>query len=471
VALVVCSLVPYLLLTVAIEPLSDAIGKSIGMPRSQLEVAISLSAGAYAAGTVLAVQLAMHFPARRLLIGYEIGFLTASVLAAWAPTAPVFIVAFIAQGLLTGLLLIAAVPPLVTSWPPAKMPITGGIMNLCIFGAVAAGPSVGGFLAPHGGWRPLFCGIAALAALALALSMLTFRDDPAIDHSAPWDVIAVSTAFVGCAAAFFGVGRLQATMKPSPGSLIPLVAGAALIVFLVVQQYRARDPLMPVKAAFTTVPAAGIFAALTASAASFGVMELLLGLLRTAGSPGRTALIFIPEIIAAVAVAALFAALFASRYTPVLAIGGLLMIVAAAALFLTVIPRVGPALAVVTGLAGLGVAASVSPGLFLAGLSLPSNLLPRVFALIELLRGVSAFLIAPILVTLAGSPARAAATQRSAAICLAIAAIGFLGSCALYLGGRPRLEKPDLGRWQSGEGPAWESPPLLQELRKDRVKV
>jgi hypothetical protein len=275
----------------------------------------------------------------------------------------------------------------------------------------------------------------------------------------------VSVAVVGCVAAFFGVGRLQATMRPGPAAIIPLAVGVALVLFLVVQQYRAENPLMPVKAVFTTVPAAGIFAALTASAASFGVMELLLGVLRTSSSPGRMALVFVPEILAAVAMAAVFAALFGSRYTPVLAIGGLLMIAAAAAVFLTAISAVGPAPAVVTGLAGIGVAASVSPGLFLAGLSLPSNVLPRVFALIELLRGVSAFLVAPLLVALAGSPARPATTRLSVVICLVIAGVGFAGAIALFVSGRPRLVKPDLRRWQAGEGPAWDSPPLLATLR------
>lgn len=44
-------------------------------------------------------------------------------------------------------------------------------------------------------------------------------------------------------------------------------------------------------------------------------------------------------------------------------------------------------------------------------------------------------------------------------VCLAIAVVGFLGGSALYLSGRPRLETPDLDRWQGGDEPAWSSPP------------
>ncbi|MGW4463851.1 hypothetical protein [Micromonospora sp. NPDC004704] len=132
----VCSLVPYLVLAVAVLSLGEIISTSLAISRPTLQVTASVSAGAYAVGTLLAVQFAMHLPPRRMLITYEICFVVASVLAATAPNAPVFIGAFIAQGLLTSLMLIAALPPLVTAWPASKMPITAGILNLCIFGAL-----------------------------------------------------------------------------------------------------------------------------------------------------------------------------------------------------------------------------------------------------------------------------------------------------------------------------------------------
>ncbi|MEV4628183.1 MFS transporter [Micromonospora sp. NPDC049523] len=176
--LVVCSLVPYLVLTVAVLSLGEIISPSLGISRATLQVVASMSAGAYAVGTLLAVQLAMHLPPRRMLVVYEVCFVVASVLAAAAPNAPVFIGAFIAQGLLTSLMLIAALPPLVTSWPASKMPITAGILNLCIFGAVAAGPTIGALQAAGGSWRWLFWGVAVVAGLALLFSVLTFRDTP-----------------------------------------------------------------------------------------------------------------------------------------------------------------------------------------------------------------------------------------------------------------------------------------------------
>jgi MFS family permease len=470
VALVVCSLVPYLVLTVAVFPLGELISTSLGISRPALQVTTSLSAGAYAVGTLLAAQLALHLPPRRMLIGYEVCFFVASILAAGAPNAAVFIPAFIAQGLLTSLMLIAALPPLVTSWPATKMPISAGILNLCIFGAVAAGPAIGALQATAGSWRLLFWGVAAVAGLALLFSILTFRDTPPQDPSAPWDIVALALGITGCGAAFYGAGQLQASMSADVRSVVPLITGVALIAFLVVYEYRLPNPLVPVKALATSVPLAGILAALTASATAFGAMELLLAVLRTASTPGTTALIFLPEFVAAIAVAGLFAALFRTRFTPLLPAVGLLMIGASAALLVGTLPAIGPPLAAATGLLGLGVAAAVSPALFLAGLSLRAKRLQRVFALIELLRAVTAFLTAPILVFLAGTLGndQTSGTRGALWICLAIAAVGLAGASALYLSGRPRLETPDLERWQGRGEPAWQSPPLLSALPRRR---
>ena len=56
------------------------------------------------------------------------------------------------------------------------------------------------------------------------LALLTFEDDPPADEGAPWDIVAVILAGVGCAAAFYGASRLESA-GPSPSSLVPLIAG------------------------------------------------------------------------------------------------------------------------------------------------------------------------------------------------------------------------------------------------------
>lgn len=465
-ALVVLALVPFLMLTAAVFPLLPLMSKSLGLSMPALDITIGLSDAAYAFGTVLAVQFAVHLPARRMLLLYVSAFVLAAVLAAWSPNGPVFVAAFIVEGLCTSLMLIAAVPPLVTGWPTAKMPATGVIMNLCVFGAVALGPTIGGVQAAAGTWRPLFWGVAGVGVLALLFSLLTFADQPAADRSAPWDIVAVALAGCGSAAAFFGAAQLQAG-GPGPRSLAPLLAGLAMIVALVVHQYRSKRPLMPVRQLATTFPACGILIVMSASAASVALTDLVLTALQGKSSPAHTALLFLPEFGAAVATAVLFGVLFRTRFTPVLAVGGLVMLTAAAALLTGLAAGGGTLVAVGAGLIGFGVGASVSPALFITGFSLRSAQIQRVFALVELLRGVTAFMAAPILLYLATAigTSPAAGTRAAIWICLVIAVGGAVGAAALFVLGGGRLQKPDLDRWTDGE-PAWTSPPLLGRLRR-----
>ena len=120
-----------------------------------------------------------------------------------------------------------------------------------------------------------------------------------------------------------------------------------------------------------------------------------------------------------------------------------------------------------SGLVGLGVGGSVAPALFIAGFSLRNNALQRVFAIIELLRAVAAFMVAPVLAhvaaTVGGSPA--AGTHTALWICFGIATGGTLVAVSLYVLGRVRPPAPALEVWMSGEAPAWYSPPLLDRIR------
>ena len=111
----------------------------------------------------------------------------------------------------------------------------------------------------------------------------------------------------------------------------------------------------------------------------------------------------------------------------------------------------------------------MSPALFIAGFSLRSAEIQRVFALVELLRGVAAFMVAPLLLHLAmttgGNPL--AGGQTAMWVAFGIAAGGGLLALYVFLLGRARLQRPDLEAWNGGDEPAWESPPLGAGIRRE----
>jgi MFS family permease len=402
-----------------------------------------------------------------MLVLYAALFLIASVLAAGALTPGLFIAGRVMQGLTTSLMLIAAVPPLVIGWPVSRTRWTGMTMNMCIFGAVALGPVIGGVQAGAHDYRPLLWIVAGMGAVALLLVLLTFEDQQPQDRSAPWDWVAQVLAGGGCAAAFFGASELATHRLLSLIVFLPLLTGIAMVLALVVHQYSVRRPLMPVRSLVHTLPLSGIVVAMCAGAASIAIVELTETALQTRFSPTHAGMLFWPEFGAALVATSLFAAVFTTRFIPLLALFGLTMLAAGAAVLSGVATGPESLVAVGSGLVGLGVGASVSPALFMAGFSQRSDQLQRVFALVELLRGVAAFLVAPILLHLAKTIGRTPAEGIGTGIwiCFGLALAGAAIATYLFVLGRVRLRPPDLERWLGGDGPALESPPLLAGIR------
>jgi MFS family permease len=470
VVLVLLALTPYLVLSTALQPLQPLIAKDLGLSARAMGLTAGMANAAYAFGAVLAVQVGSRVRPRRMLVLYATLFVIGSALAAWAPVAGLYVAGHVTQGLATGLLLIGAVPPLVLSWGTDKLSRTAIVMNLGIFGAVALGPVVGGVAAGSGAWRPLLWIVCAVGVAALAFALLSFEDAEAQDPDAPVDVVALVLAAGGCGAAFFGVSELMGRRATDAIVLWPVLAGLTMLVALVVHQWISEDPLIPVRKIAHTVPVLAIVVAMAAGAASVGLVQLTQTALQMKGvAPRHAGMLFWPEIGMALVAALIFSRLFFTRYTPLLALGGL-AVLAAGGVVLTGAARGGDALVVVgSGLVGFGVGASVSPALFLAGFSLPSSDLPRVFAFIELLRGVAAFLVGPALLQLAMTTRPPDAGLRDATwIAAAVAAAGLVVAAGIALAGRMRLHVPDVERWQEGEGTAIPSPPIAAAVRAPR---
>lgn len=470
VALVLLCLTPYLVLSSAFSPVQMLVGADLHMSMRTLQLATGMANAAYAFGAVLAVQLAAKLPQRRLLISYSSVFVAGSVLAATATQGGFFIAGHVLQGFGTGLMLIAAVPPLILSFGKEKLPITAVVMNLGLFGAVALGPVVGGASGGTTTWRPLFYIIAGLGVLALLLTVLTFEDDPAGQPEAPVDLIALSLAVAACASLFFGVSELTGRSPLNWLFLVPVGCGAAFLVALLVHQYVALNPLIPVRQLVHTVPVAAIVIAMAAGAGSIALIELAeTGLMIHKDGVYHASVLFWPEFGAAIAAAILFGKLFFTRWSLVLALGGLFVLAGGGFVVLGSATTNGVVVLVGSGLIGFGVGSSVSPALFLAAFSIESPLLPRVFAIVELLRGVAAFLVGPLLLQLAMRNGRTPAVGNKAGVYVACGLVllgAVIASVVLALG-RHRLRAPVIDPWLAGEQPALTSAPVGDALRTD----
>ncbi|WP_197379282.1 MFS transporter [Mycolicibacterium mengxianglii] len=469
-AMVTLALIPYLALSSAIDPLVPIISEQLHMSAQAMTLTSGLGNAAYAIGTVLAVQFAQHLPQRRMLLLYAVLLVVGSVAAAAAPNAAFFIGGHIVQGLSTSMLLIAAAPPLTIGFPRSKLRNTAVIMNMCVFGAVALGPFVGGVQAEANAWRPLFWIVAAIALLALILAALTFDDAPPADLDAPRDLRAIALAAVGCTAAFVGAAQLTSHGFSDFAVTGPMFGGLILIVVLIVYQFRARRPLLTVRTMLTSaIPVAGVGVALFAAAASVAATVLTAAVFLETYSPAHVGLLYLPELAGAVVMAVVFGIVISRRAMHYLPLVGMALLAAGIAVFRFALPANQPLAVLGSTLTGLALGATVAPALFVAGFSLKSNSLQRVFAIIELLRAVAAFMVAPIFVYFAthvtGDLVEGTGIALWIGFGLAIAGAVFGVAVYVLSGARPQV--PDLDEFLDGDSPAWYSPPLLARLRSD----
>ena len=467
-AMVMLALIPYLALSAALGPITPIIAEQLHASAQTMSLASGLSNAAYAVGTVLAVALAQHLPQRRVMIGYAVLLVIGSILAAAAQNIGMFIAGHVIQGLCTSLLLIAAIPPLALGYPTSKLRTTAVIMNMCIFGAVALGPTIGGLQAEAGAWRPLFWVVAAISVSALMLALLTFEDAPPADPESPRDLPALGLAAVGCVAAFFGASELLTHPFLDPLTIVPLLGGLAVIVVLLVYQYSAKNPLLTIRAMLrSTIPVAGIALALFAAAAAVSATTLTAAVLADSYSPLHLGLLYLPEVAGAVITAVALGQVITKRSIHFLPLIGMGFLAAGIAVFRIEVPSSEGLTLLGSFLTGIGLGATVAPALFVAGFSLQAANLQRVFAIVELLRAVAAFMIAPIFVHFASTVGGNLNTGTGIALWIGLGlAVGGAGiAVALYALGGARPQAPDLEGFLEGRGAAWYSPPLLARVR------
>jgi hypothetical protein len=327
---------------------------------------------------------------------------------------------------------------------------------------------MGGIQANAHAWRPLFFIVAGISLAALVLSVLTFEDAPPADTSAPLSPLAIALAAAGPVAAFYGASELLTHRFLEPRTFGALVIGLALILVLVVYQARSRRPLLTIGSMLrSTMPVAGITVALFAAAASVSATALTANELAGRYDPLHLGLLYLPELGGAILTAYALGAVINKRAMHYLPLVGMALLGCGIGVFRIQVPPTQALTLIGSGLTGLGLGATVAPALFVAGLSLPSQNLQRVFAIVELFRAVAAFMIAPVFAHFAATVSGSVSSGTGTAlwIGLGLAAGGAAVAVVLYALGGARPQTPDLEQFMNGETAAWYSPPLLAAIR------
>lgn len=473
-AIALIALVPYILVTSASDLYQKQIGADLGMSKTALSLAASFATAGYAFGALLGGDLINRLRKHWLFLGCEALVALAWASAALAPGPVLYGIGTVLQGFATGMLLVVALPPTVQNFSWKRVPVTAVFINIGLFGAVAAGPLLGGAIAAVHGWRWLYGGFAVVSAIAALFALAIIPDEDPKQPDLRFDWPALLLALGGTFLPFGGVALLSSVGFGAPIVLVPLIVGIACFVALLLIEYHAEEPLAPVEKMWNTLPVIGTLIATFGGGVFVTLMRLTVTWYQKVGhlTPPGTGTMFWPQLAAVCVAAVLLGLVFNTRYLPVLVLVGMLVLCGGGALLLIADgPRNHGLLMIAVALLGFGAGTTVSPGLFLGGFSLPSAVLGRIVALIELVRSVGDFLIAPVMAKLAALFSRpemidTAGIHAAVAISVAAAAGTTLLCLLIYATSGLRLPRPDLECWLEKDGTALDSPPLFARWRK-----
>ena len=188
-------------------------------------------------------------PRNLFIVGVAV-FTIGSAASGFAHDPTQLILARALQGLGAAIMAPQGIPMIVRLFPPGRsggaFAVIGALSGL----AVLAGPTLGGFIVDHWGWRWIFYLNVPIGALTLALALIAVPDiRTGVRHRL--DVPGVLLATAGLLCVVFGLIEGQhygwGTIR-GPIS-IPLVIGAGVALLLVFLGYQARiqrgEPLLP----------------------------------------------------------------------------------------------------------------------------------------------------------------------------------------------------------------------------------
>ena len=449
-AIALAALIPYILVVGGSTLFRPQVVSDLGSSQGAISIISGLATAGYAFGALLGGDIVQRFHQRRLFLIWQIVLIAVWVISAEAPDAAVYGIGRVAAGFATGLQLVTALPLTVRQFPPTRTPLTAAFIDIAFFGGVAAGPLICGLVADGHAWRIFFAALAGLSALDWLLAFFTLPWREPFNPNLRLDWTGLALGFGATFLPFAASGALSAAGFASFLFTVLMAIGIACRSFdrricqgraactcekdgLSFPHRRHRDRnvrrqcLRQLRGTRVTVHAA-----------------------RRAPFPACGRLSLCPQIAGVVVSATLLGLLFSTRFLPVLAFGGMLLVIAGGAL----LAAHGAKPDVWLGVSGLlGVGAGHCLARPVHGKLVPA--LATHWADFRACRACQVgadFMLAPVMTQVAhvlsgGTKLKAAAIQDATWITLAIPVLALIAVAAIFLRAGAPLPRPNLKAW------------------------
>lgn len=194
------------------------------------------------------------------LSGFGI-FIASSALCGFAPTVIVLIAARALQSLGAAMLLANSPAILTKNFPARQRGQALGLQATMTYLGLTVGPSLGGWLTSHYGWRSVFYINIPVGLLALLLSFYFIPWDAASERPEPFDLIGALTFMAGLVALLLGLNQGHAWGWSSPAIVLLMMAALVFLAFFLFIEGRVASPMLDL-----SLFRSSLFSASTASA-------------------------------------------------------------------------------------------------------------------------------------------------------------------------------------------------------------
>ena len=200
-------------------------------------------------------------------------FTFASALCSLAPSLYALIATRFIQGVAAAMMAGNSIALLTSVFPPNERGKVLGINTGTVYIGLSVGPSLGGFLVEHFGWRSVFYVNVPIGAVVVLLALFKLQREKIEGKAERLDPIAVVTYGLALFMIILGLTLSEGQASALSSSL--LVSGFAVLAFFIFYQRRAESPLLDIRLFKNTPFTFSTLTALLNYSSVFGVSFIL----------------------------------------------------------------------------------------------------------------------------------------------------------------------------------------------------